>query len=48
MRNKQTLKELGIILAACITIAIIDRLMIVYLGYGVGDMFLKLIRGGKA
>lgn len=48
MWKKQTFEELAIILVACITIAIIDRLMIVYLGYGVGDMFQKLIHGGKA
>jgi hypothetical protein len=37
--SKQTWKELGIVIGACITIAIADRLMIVYFGYGISDIF---------
>lgn len=41
MWNKQTLKEFGIVMGACIVIATVDRLMIVYLGYGISNIFSK-------
>jgi hypothetical protein len=33
MRNKQTWKELGLIVGVCVLIAIADKMLIIYFGY---------------